>query len=199
MIPNPMDLSTVEGNIKHGVIYSAEDFAENMRLIFQNALAYNRSPEHFVHKAALVLLEFFESRFAQAFPDDEPIFSEPIYSEPVFSEPVFSEEPIFADTEPLPVPPPPKVQRPVPQPRPQSLGSVARAGGAAAEATEVVAPVATVPVPEAPAAEPAAAAGPSTPAEERPTRKRRRTTHSALGSNFDYDFSYEEVRTDRST
>lgn len=62
IIKHPMDLGTVRSKLKNGVYKTPLDFAEDIRLTFNNALIYN--PEaHEVHKLAALLLRQFEGLF----------------------------------------------------------------------------------------------------------------------------------------
>lgn len=66
IIKHPMDLGTVRSKLKNGVYKKPVDFAEDIRLTFNNALIYN--PEaHEVHKLAALLLRQFEGLFGPAY------------------------------------------------------------------------------------------------------------------------------------
>jgi hypothetical protein len=63
IITRPMDLKTVKSNLDGGVYENCEDFAIDVRLIFQNAMRYNQLRDNLVHIAARELLSRFEERF----------------------------------------------------------------------------------------------------------------------------------------
>lgn len=63
IVTKPMDLNTVKRNIESGSITTPEEFVENVRLIFRNALAYNVLKENPVNVAARALSQKFEDRF----------------------------------------------------------------------------------------------------------------------------------------
>lgn len=69
VIQDPMDLSTIENRLhkatRHGGYSSHHRFADDMRLVFQNALTYNDEGDP-VWKHANVMSAFFESEWAQA-------------------------------------------------------------------------------------------------------------------------------------
>ncbi|PKU86332.1 transcription factor GTE2-like [Dendrobium catenatum] len=66
IIKHPMDLGTVRSKLKNGLYKTPLDFAEDIRLTFNNALIYN--PEaHEVHKLAAMLLRQFEGLFGPAY------------------------------------------------------------------------------------------------------------------------------------
>ena len=69
VIQDPMDLSTIENRLhkatRHGGYSSHHRFADDMRLVFQNALTYNDEGDP-VWKAASVMSSFFESEWTQA-------------------------------------------------------------------------------------------------------------------------------------
>lgn len=66
IIKNPMDLGTVRSKLKNGIYKTPLEFAEDIRLTFNNALIYN--PEaHEVHKLAAQLLRQFEGLFGPAY------------------------------------------------------------------------------------------------------------------------------------
>ncbi|XP_020572547.1 transcription factor GTE7-like [Phalaenopsis equestris] len=66
IIKHPMDLGTVRSRLKNGFYKTPLDFAEDIRLTFNNALIYN--PEaHEVHKLAALLLRQFEGLFGPAY------------------------------------------------------------------------------------------------------------------------------------
>lgn len=63
IITQPMDLGTVKANLEKGVITTAEQFAEAVRLIFKNALTFNQLNDNPVRIAAKALSSRFEDRF----------------------------------------------------------------------------------------------------------------------------------------
>ncbi|KAF8117191.1 hypothetical protein N665_0012s0195 [Sinapis alba] len=62
VISKPMDLGTINSKLLKNVYSSADEFAADVRLTFNNALRYN-PPENFVHDVAKELLEMFEGRW----------------------------------------------------------------------------------------------------------------------------------------
>ena len=42
IVKNPMDFSTIQQNIENHVLQTREDFASSVRLVFSNALLYNK-------------------------------------------------------------------------------------------------------------------------------------------------------------
>eukprot|EP00762_Andalucia_godoyi_P002109 ANDGO_02479.mRNA.1 Transcription factor GTE10 len=62
VIKSPMDLATVESKLNRGLYSSVDDFAHDMRLIFQNCRAYNAA-ENPIHRMAVDLQAFFDSKF----------------------------------------------------------------------------------------------------------------------------------------
>jgi len=73
IVKNPMDLGTVDKRLKTGHYSQGEDsgvsgveeFASNVRLVWENALLYNRSPDNFVRLKALEYQKLFEEKFAK--------------------------------------------------------------------------------------------------------------------------------------
>lgn len=63
IITKPMDLKTVKTNLDAGAYENCEDFAIDVRLIFQNAMKYNQLRDNLVHIAARELLSRFEERY----------------------------------------------------------------------------------------------------------------------------------------
>lgn len=62
IITRPMDLGTVKRRL-HAIAYqSRQEAADDIRLVFKNAIQYN-PPSHLVHKAATALLAYFEVAF----------------------------------------------------------------------------------------------------------------------------------------
>jgi len=63
IVMQPMDFSTVRGNLEKGVYKSPNDFADHVRLIFKNAISYNTLRDNPVHIAARELSNRFEEKF----------------------------------------------------------------------------------------------------------------------------------------
>lgn len=63
IIKHPMDLQTVRERMEDGVYESPDSFAEDMRLIFRNAITYNADPKNPVHLAAKDSSNRFEQRY----------------------------------------------------------------------------------------------------------------------------------------
>ena len=62
VIEEPMDLGTVRKKLSSS--YGFEAFNADVRLVFQNAMKYNKDPKLAVHDAAKRLLNFFDSKMA---------------------------------------------------------------------------------------------------------------------------------------
>ena len=62
VVKNPMDLSTVKSNIVSGLYSSSNAFADDMRLMFRNAMLFN-PPATFVYDVAEKHLKQFETTF----------------------------------------------------------------------------------------------------------------------------------------
>ncbi len=63
VITNPMDISTVRANLAAGVYKAPQEFAEHMRLIWKNAIAYNAAKDNPVHIAARECSKIFEEKY----------------------------------------------------------------------------------------------------------------------------------------
>ena len=63
VITNPMDISTVRANLAAGVYKAPQEFAEHMRLIWKNAMAYNAAKDNPVHIAARECSKIFEEKY----------------------------------------------------------------------------------------------------------------------------------------
>ena len=63
IIKEPMDLKTITKKMESNQIYSPEEFARLMRLVFENAIKFNIDPAHSVHRAARQLLILFNQKF----------------------------------------------------------------------------------------------------------------------------------------
>lgn len=68
IVKQPMDLQTVRRKLNGNKYASSEEFAEDVRLMFNNCLLYNReeSPEYPIRTWAKELLEFFETTLKTA-------------------------------------------------------------------------------------------------------------------------------------
>jgi len=64
IIKNPMDLGTVKQQLASGLYENEDDFAEDVRLVWANALRYNQ-PGSDICIMASELADFFESRFVK--------------------------------------------------------------------------------------------------------------------------------------
>ena len=73
VIKSPMDLGTVLSNCNKNVYSHPEDFAADVRLVFQNATTYNAA-DNAVHNAAKELESVFEAKF-RALSEVHPFFS----------------------------------------------------------------------------------------------------------------------------
>ena len=67
VVPNPMDLGTVQNNMNDRVYNSMEELIEDVELIFINAKTYNGRENH-VHKAAEECQEEFQRLFDPLIP-----------------------------------------------------------------------------------------------------------------------------------
>lgn len=63
IITHPMDFSTIRKRIETGVYEAIEAFAEDMRLVFRNAITFNTQRDNPVHIAARELSGRFEDRY----------------------------------------------------------------------------------------------------------------------------------------
>merc|ERR1739838_869032 len=70
VIKKPMDLSTVQANLDRESYKSKEEFANDIRLIFQNCATYN-PPEHEVVGMANRLKMVFEKKFSETFSNQD--------------------------------------------------------------------------------------------------------------------------------
>ncbi|KAK1354747.1 hypothetical protein POM88_048003 [Heracleum sosnowskyi] len=70
IIKRPMDLGTVKSKLGEGVYGTPLDFAEDVRLTFDNAILYNLEGDD-VHTMATVLLDLFEKLFYSAYEKNE--------------------------------------------------------------------------------------------------------------------------------
>ena len=69
VIKQPMDFGTIKGKYKGGRYASAEAFAADVRLVFNNATTFNKGADEPVHVAAVQLGAKFEERFESAMED----------------------------------------------------------------------------------------------------------------------------------
>lgn len=63
VVKQPMDFSTIRSNIETGSVDSMETFAEAVRLVFRNAIAFNQLEENVVRIAAIELSKKFEEKY----------------------------------------------------------------------------------------------------------------------------------------
>ncbi|KAN0032866.1 hypothetical protein ACTFIV_006798 [Dictyostelium citrinum] len=77
VIKNPMDLSTIKNTLDNNGYSTIKDFAADVRLMFENALTYNADSSP-VWKHAKTLLNAFDQKFLQNFPNEKP----PTYKAP---------------------------------------------------------------------------------------------------------------------
>lgn len=63
IIKEPMDFSTIRKNLENNSYATHEQYAEHMRLVFRNAIAYNVRRDNPVHIAARELSDMFEERY----------------------------------------------------------------------------------------------------------------------------------------
>lgn len=85
IIKEPMDFGTIRKNLESNSYSTHEQYAEHMRLVFRNAIAYNVRRDNPVHIAARELSDMFEERYrvmvsqlaAYAISYEEPILPPP--------------------------------------------------------------------------------------------------------------------------
>jgi hypothetical protein len=63
IVKEPMDFTTIKNNFEEHFYTSHEQYAEHMRLVFRNAIAYNVRRDNPVHIAARELSDQFEERY----------------------------------------------------------------------------------------------------------------------------------------
>jgi hypothetical protein len=63
IVKEPMDFTSIKNNFEEHVYTSHEQYAEHMRLVFRNAIAYNVRRDNPVHIAARELSDQFEERY----------------------------------------------------------------------------------------------------------------------------------------
>lgn len=64
IITHPMDLGTVQTKLEDGKYSTANDFAKDMRMIWKNAMTYNR-PDSDIFETAEKLAKLFEKKIAK--------------------------------------------------------------------------------------------------------------------------------------
>lgn len=64
VIKHPMDLGTIKESLESGEYSTPEDFAEDVRLVWRNAMTYNPA-DHQIHKWAQQLSGIFEKKFSK--------------------------------------------------------------------------------------------------------------------------------------
>lgn len=62
IITRPMDLSTIQTNLNYGAYTNADEFADDVRLVWNNCEKYN-GPDHYITQAANGLRKLFEKAF----------------------------------------------------------------------------------------------------------------------------------------
>jgi hypothetical protein len=85
IVKEPMDFSSIRKNLDDHLYAGHEQYAEHMRLVFRNAIAYNVRRDNPVHIAARELSDMFEERYrvmvsqlaAYTVSYDEPILPPP--------------------------------------------------------------------------------------------------------------------------
>eukprot|EP00587_Corethron_hystrix_P001600 CAMPEP_0113306560 /NCGR_PEP_ID=MMETSP0010_2-20120614/5759_1 /TAXON_ID=216773 ORGANISM="Corethron hystrix, Strain 308" /NCGR_SAMPLE_ID=MMETSP0010_2 /ASSEMBLY_ACC=CAM_ASM_000155 /LENGTH=1218 /DNA_ID=CAMNT_0000161245 /DNA_START=488 /DNA_END=4144 /DNA_ORIENTATION=- /assembly_acc=CAM_ASM_000155 len=63
VIKNPMDFSTIKEKITNGEVTDHQEFAQLVRLVFNNAMKFTVDESHFVHKTAKNLAATFNHKF----------------------------------------------------------------------------------------------------------------------------------------
>ena len=63
VITKPMDMTTVRNNLSSNTYKSPSEYAEDMRLIFKNAVTYNSLRDNPVHIAAREIAKLFEEKY----------------------------------------------------------------------------------------------------------------------------------------
>ena len=62
IVTQPMDFGTIESKLSRNAYTTQGEFASDVRLVFSNAMLFNKLETHQVHVAAKQLSEFFEAR-----------------------------------------------------------------------------------------------------------------------------------------
>ncbi|KAH8056636.1 transcription factor [Aureococcus anophagefferens] len=65
IVAKPMDLGTIESKLGRNMYKTRDEFAADVRLVFSNAVLFNKVETHQVHVAAVQLRAFFEDRFKE--------------------------------------------------------------------------------------------------------------------------------------
>ncbi|WVQ77717.1 hypothetical protein IAR50_007407 [Cryptococcus sp. DSM 104548] len=65
VIKHPMDLSTIRAKLDNGMYSNRQEFVEDVRLMINNCMAYNVSPQSVVRKAGEQFERFFNSLWAK--------------------------------------------------------------------------------------------------------------------------------------
>ena len=63
VISKPIDLTMIDDKLNNSQYNSSNEFKEDIELMLNNCLTYTPDPNHFVHKAALILNDFFNNNF----------------------------------------------------------------------------------------------------------------------------------------
>ena len=65
IVKTPMDLQTIERKLAANEYAELADFATDVRLVFSNAMLFNKNEQHQVHIAARKLSTFFELKYEE--------------------------------------------------------------------------------------------------------------------------------------
>ena len=65
IVKTPMDLQTIERKLAANEYAELDDFATDVRLVFSNAMLFNKNEQHQVHIAARKLSTFFELKYEE--------------------------------------------------------------------------------------------------------------------------------------
>ena len=65
IVKTPMDLQTIERKLAANEYAELDDFATDVRLVFSNAMFFNKNEQHQVHIAARKLSTFFELKYEE--------------------------------------------------------------------------------------------------------------------------------------
>ncbi|XP_051135164.1 transcription factor GTE4-like [Andrographis paniculata] len=88
IIKHPMDLGTIKTRLAQNWYKSPREFAEDVRLVFDNAMTYNPKGQD-VHVMAEQLLQIFEERWAIIETENARSWKHPIYQDGGLSTPSF--------------------------------------------------------------------------------------------------------------
>lgn len=80
IIKHPMDLGTIKTRLSQNFYKSPRDFAEDVRLVFHNAMTYNPKGQD-VHTMAELLLQIFEERWAVIESEYNSYWKYPVYQD----------------------------------------------------------------------------------------------------------------------